>query len=109
MQSSSTDHTGEAPAIATPPAAPGWRWAPAWVLAYVALWPAPGYAEGVLVLGALVAMWKLLASRFRGGSQLLSHLAWALTSVLFVAYGVPERGACVVAGASVRTMSIRSP
>ena len=25
----------------------GWRWAPAWVLAFVALWPAPGYAEGV--------------------------------------------------------------
>ena len=90
MQSSSTDHTGEAPAIATPPAAPGWRWAPAWVLAYVALWPAPGYAEGVLVLGALVAMWKLLASSFRGGSQLLSHQAWALTSVLFFAYWLPE-------------------
>jgi len=31
--------------------AQGWRWAPAWILAYVALWPAPGYAEGVLVLG----------------------------------------------------------
>ena len=90
MQSSSTDHTGEAPAIATPSAAPGWRWAPAWVLAYVALWPAPGYAEGVLVLGALVAMWKLLASSFRGGSQLLSHQAWALTSVLFFAYWLPE-------------------
>ena len=90
MQSSSTDHTGEAPAIATPSAAPGWRWAPAWVLAYVALWPAPGYAEGVLVLGALVAMWKLLASSFRGGSQLLSDQAWALTSVLFFAYWLPE-------------------
>ena len=34
-------------------AAPGWRWAPAWVLAFVVLWPAPGYAEGVLALGAL--------------------------------------------------------
>ena len=56
----------------------GWRWAPAWVLAYVALWPAPGYAEGVLVLGALVAIAKLLLQRFRGGTRLLSHQAWAL-------------------------------
>ena len=68
----------------------GWRWAPAWILAYVALWPAPGYAEGVLVLGALIAIVKLLASRFRGGSQLLSGQAWALTSVLFFAYWLPE-------------------
>ena len=70
--------------------APGWRWAPAWVLAYVALWPAPGIAEGVLVLGALAALWRLVASRFRGGSRLLSHQAWALTSVLFLAYWLPE-------------------
>ncbi|CAA9303595.1 MAG: Membrane protein [uncultured Lysobacter sp.] len=69
---------------------PGWRWAPAWVLAYVALWPAPGYAEGVLVLGALVAIFMLLRSRFRGGTELLSGPAWALTSVLFFAYWLPE-------------------
>ena len=68
----------------------GWRWAPAWVLAYVALWPAPGIAEGVLVLGALLALFKLVVSRFRGGGQLLTHQAWALTSVLFCAYWVPE-------------------
>ena len=68
----------------------GWRWAPAWVLAYVALWPAPGIAEGVLVLGALLALFKLVGSRFRGGGQLLSNQAWALTSVLFCAYWVPE-------------------
>ena len=68
----------------------GWRWAPAWILAYVALWPAPGYAEAVLVLGALVAIFKLLASRFRTGTQLLSGPAWALTSVLFFAYWLPE-------------------
>jgi O-antigen ligase len=68
----------------------GWRWAPAWVLAYVALWPAPGYAEAVLVLGALVAIYKLVTSRFRGGTQLLSNQAWALTSVLFFAYWLPE-------------------
>ena len=69
---------------------PGWRWAPAWILAYVALWPAPGYAEGVLVLGALLAIARLLGSRFAGGKQLLSHQAWALTSVLFFAYWLPE-------------------
>jgi len=68
----------------------GWRWAPAWVLAYVALWPAPGYAEAVLVLGALVAIAKLLLQRFRGGTRLLSHQAWALTGVLFAAYWLPE-------------------
>ena len=68
----------------------GWRWAPAWVLAFVALWPAPGYAEGVLALGALAGLIKLVASRFRGGNQLLGGPAWALTSVLFFAYWLPE-------------------
>ena len=68
----------------------GWRWAPAWVLAFVALWPAPGYAEGVMVLGALAAIVRLLLARFRGGTMLLTAPAWALTSVLFVAYWTPE-------------------
>ena len=68
----------------------GWRWAPAWVLAFVALWPAPGYAEGVMVLGALAAIVRLLLVRFRGGGALLSGPAWALTSVLFFAYWLPE-------------------
>ncbi len=71
-------------------AVPGWRWAPAWVIAFVALWPAPGYAEGVLVLGALAGLFKLVASRFRGGAALLSGPAWALTSVLFFAYWMPQ-------------------
>lgn len=70
--------------------AAGWRWAPAWVIAFVALWPARGYAEGVLVLGALAGLAKLLASRFRGGEALLSGPAWALTSVLFAAYWLPQ-------------------
>lgn len=73
-----------------PRVAIGWRWAPAWVLAFVALWPAPGYAEGVMVLGALVAIARLLLARFRGGTALLSAPAWALTSVLFCAYWLPE-------------------
>ncbi|MBB3342228.1 O-antigen ligase family protein [Luteimonas sp. RC10] len=77
---------GAAPA----PQAVGWRWAPHWVLAFVILWPAPGYAEGVMVLGALVAIVLLLRARFRGGSALLSAPAWALTSVLFCAYWLPQ-------------------
>lgn len=76
------------PAESTPAA--GWRWAPPWVLAFVALWPAPGYAEAVMVLGALAAIIHLLVGRFRGGMRLLSHQAWALTSVLFFAYWLPQ-------------------
>jgi len=68
----------------------GWRWAPHWVLAFVILWPAPGYAEGVMVLGALAALIHLVAARFRGGAALLSAPAWALTSVLFFAYWLPQ-------------------
>ena len=68
----------------------GWRWAPAWVLTFVALWPAPGYAEAVMVLGALAAIVRLLLDRFRGGTLLLSGAAWALTSALFAAYWLPQ-------------------
>lgn len=78
------------PPIAEPRAPAGWRWAPYWILAFVALWPAPGYAEGVMVLGALAAIAKLLLVRFRGGVRLLSGPAWALTSALFFAYWLPE-------------------
>jgi len=68
----------------------GWRWAPAWVLTFIALWPAAGIAEGVMVLGALAAIAQLLLVRFRGGTRLLSGPAWALTSVLFFAYWFPQ-------------------
>ncbi|HEY5802691.1 MAG TPA: O-antigen ligase [Lysobacter sp.] len=81
---------GRADMGSAPPRVHGWRWAPAWILTYVALWPAPGYAEGVLVLGALAAIIRLGLSRFRGSAQLLSNPAWALTSVLFFAYWTPE-------------------
>lgn len=74
----------------TLPTPVGWRWAPWWVLAFVALWPAPGYAEGILVLGALAAIVRLLMARFRGSADLLSAPAWALTSVLFCAYWLPQ-------------------
>ena len=73
-----------------PVAGHGWRWAPAWVLAFVALWPTPGIAEGVMVLGALAAIARLLLVRFRGGTRLLSGPAWALTSALFMAYWTPQ-------------------
>lgn len=61
------------------------RWAPLWVLLFVALWPTPGLAETVLSLGAVFAAYRLLHARFRGGTGLLSGAAWALTSVLFFA------------------------
>jgi O-antigen ligase len=66
------------------------RWAPWWVLAFVALWPLPGPAELVLSLGAVVALAVLAVSRFRGGIALLSREAWALTTVLFLSYWLPE-------------------
>ena len=55
-----------------------WRWAPAWVLTFVALWPARGIAEAVLVLGALAGLVRLVGSRFRGGGALLSGPAGSI-------------------------------
>ncbi len=85
-------------------AAPGWRWAPAWVLAFVALWPAPGYAEAVLALGAIAGVVRLLLSRFRGSAFLLSGPAWALTSVLFFAYWLPEAVSAIDATDRMRAL-----
>lgn len=82
----------------------GWRWAPAWVLAFVALWPARGVAEAVLVLGALAGLWKLIATRFRGGAALLGGPAWALTCVLFAAYWLPEAVSAVDAQDHARAL-----
>ncbi|KRG82531.1 membrane protein [Stenotrophomonas daejeonensis] len=66
-------------------------WAPAWVLAFVALWPLPGIAEAVLVLAALFAVVRLLQPRMRGAvGATLGVPAWALTSVLFLAYWLPQ-------------------
>ena len=73
-----------------PHAPAGWRWAPFWVIAFVALWPVPGVSQGVLAVGALIAIGRLLYVRFRGGAALLSPQAWALTSVLFITYWLPE-------------------
>lgn len=67
------------------------RWAPAWVIAFVACWPAPGIAEAVLVLGALFTAVRLMQLHLRGGIRpLLSIPAWALTGVLFLAYWLPQ-------------------
>lgn len=94
MPNSSMAPTAAEPGAPAPPeprhAIVGWRWAPAWILAYVALLFAPGYAEGVLTLGALTALVKLALARFNTGARLLSDPAWALTSVLFAAYWLPE-------------------
>lgn len=78
-----------AESVPVPPREPG-HWTPAWVITFVALWPLPGIAETVLSLGALFAAVRLLQTRFRGGTQLLSGPAWALTSVLFFAYWLPQ-------------------
>lgn len=78
------------PAEASLKPAPG-RAAPLWVLAFVALWPAPGLAESVLVLGALYSVVRLLQLRAKGGiAPLLSVPAWALTTALFLAYWLPQ-------------------
>ena len=66
------------------------RWAPWWVLAYVALWPLPGIAEGVLGLGALYAATRMVMRRLQHRPHLLSPAAWALTSILFLGYWLPQ-------------------
>ena len=85
-------------------AVPGWRWAPAWVLAFVALWPAPGYAEAILVLGALAGIVRLFQARFHGGTALLSEPAWALTTVLFITYWLPEAISAIDAADRARAL-----
>lgn len=66
------------------------RWAPWWVLAFIALWPLTGLAELVLSVGSLAALAVLAVHRFRGGMVLLSRGSWALTTVLFASYWLPE-------------------
>ena len=66
------------------------RVAPWWVLLQVACWPWEGVAEAVLSLGALLGFGLMLAARFRGGMRVLSHEAWALTTILFAGYWLPQ-------------------
>ncbi|WP_411852071.1 O-antigen ligase family protein [Stenotrophomonas sp. LGBM10] len=72
------------------PASRAGRWAPWWVIAFVAMWPLPGIAEGVLVLGALYAAVRMVQLRLAGKQRLLSSPAWALTSILFLGYWLPQ-------------------
>ncbi len=60
------------------------------MIAFVALWPLPGIAEGVLVLGALYAAVRMVQLRLQGKQRLLSSPAWALTSILFLGYWLPQ-------------------
>ena len=73
-----------------PDAGAGWRAAPVWVLAYVALWPAPGYAEAVLALGGLGALAVLGIARIRGRPAPLGRPALMLAALVFVAYWLPQ-------------------
>ncbi|WP_397607096.1 O-antigen ligase family protein [Silanimonas sp.] len=66
------------------------RLAPWWVLLQVACWPWRGVAEAVLSLGALLGFGLMWAMRFRGALRVLSHEAWALTSILFCGYWLPQ-------------------
>ena len=68
----------------------GFGWTPFVVLAYVALWPTVGPAEAVLSLAAIASMGVLAYRRFRDGTALLSREAWALITVLFFCYWLPE-------------------
>ena len=66
------------------------RVAPGWVLLQVACWPWRGLAEVVLSLGALLGAGIIIATRFRGGMRVLSPEAWALTTILFFGYWLPQ-------------------
>lgn len=76
--------------VAGSPASRAGRLAPWWVIAFVALWPLPGIAETALVLGALYAGVRMVQLRLRGKQRLLSSPAWALTSILFLGYWLPQ-------------------
>jgi len=75
--------------------APALRWAPPWTVALVALWPLPLAAQALLSVGALAGAGWLLLRRSSGSGALLSGPAWALTSVLFCAFWLPEAAAAL--------------
>jgi len=65
-------------------------WTPFWVLAFVALWPLPGPAEGVLALGALAVLAQLAITLGKGRTLPLDRRAAWLATALFAAYWLPE-------------------
>ena len=75
-------------ALLDPPAS--FRWAPYLLVTFVALLPLVGLAETALSLGSLIAMLMLVWQRFRGGTRLMRREAWALSTVLFFAYWLPQ-------------------
>lgn len=90
-RSSSIPHSLAEPVKA--PGSPGFRagrWAPWWVIAFVALLPLPGVAETVLGLGAIYAAARMVQLRLQGKQRMLSSPAWALTSILFLGYWLPQ-------------------
>ena len=66
------------------------RWTPYWVLAFVALWPVPGIAEGVMSLGAVFGFVLMLWQKISHRSSWLSREAWLMTLAFFLAYWLPE-------------------
>ncbi len=66
------------------------RWAPYWILAFVALWPTVGVAEAVMSLGALLGFFLMLWQKLAHRSTWLSREAWLMTLVFFLAYWLPE-------------------
>ena len=75
--------------------APRATWAPWWVLVCLVLCPWYAAAGVALALGAIVTTGWLGMRRFRGGDELLSREAWALTSALFFSYWLPELLSCI--------------
>ena len=65
-------------------------WTPYWVLAFVALWPLPGLAEGVLAIGALAVLVQLAVTLGKARMLPLDRWAAGLATALFAVYWLPE-------------------
>jgi O-antigen ligase len=65
-------------------------WTPFWVLAFVAFWPLPGPAEGLLALGALAVLAQLAITAAKGRVLPLDQRAFWLANALFAVYWLPE-------------------
>lgn len=65
-------------------------WAAWWLLAVVVLWPWPAPANVAVGLGSVAVVAWLGRRRFAGGDRLLSAEAWALTTLLFCSYWLPQ-------------------
>jgi len=81
------------------------RWAPALILAHVALWPLHGIAEAVLVLGALTFLVHVWRTPTGQRSALLSIPAWALTTTLFAVWWLAQLFSLIDAVDTRRSLS----